>query len=48
MALGWIVEEELVAEWTRTMDGPPIPTSLTPDKGALEILDPNDPGCQRH
>ena len=35
VALGRIVEEELAAEWTRTMDDPPIPTSVTPDRGAL-------------
>ena len=48
MALGRIVKEELTAQWTRTMDEPPIPTSITADRGALEILDPNDLACLRN
>ena len=43
--LGRIVEEALTVEWTTSVKDPPIPTSISPDRGPLEIVDPNDPVC---
>ena len=43
--LGRVVEEALTVEWTRSMKGPPIPTSISPVRGPREIVDPNDPVC---